>query len=139
MAPRNSSDSGLPQNFHLKKKENKMRYLQSTTQFSSVAQPCLTFCNPMDCSTPGFPVHHQFPELAQTHLHRVGDETNHLILCCPLLLLPSIFPIIRVFSNELALHIKWLRYWSLSFSISPSNEYPGLIFFRMDWLDLLVV
>ena len=73
MAPRNSSDSGLPQNFHLKKKENKMRYLQSTTQFSSVAQPCLTFCNPMDCSTPGFPVHHQFPELAQTHVHQVSD------------------------------------------------------------------
>ena len=65
--------------------------------------------------------------------------SNHLILCCPLLLLPSIFPIIRVFSNELALHIKWLRYWSLSFSISPSNEYSGLISFRMDWLDLFAV
>ena len=73
MAPRNSSDSGLPQNFHLKKKENKMRYLQSTTQFSSVAQPCLTFCNPMDCSTPGFPVHHQLLEFTQTHAHWVGD------------------------------------------------------------------
>ena len=65
--------------------------------------------------------------------------SNHLILCCPLLLLPSIFPSIRVFSNELALHIRWPKYGSFSFSISPSNEYPGLISFRMDWLDLLVV
>ena len=64
---------------------------------------------------------------------------NHLILCCPLLLLPSIFPSIRVFSNESALHIKWPKYWSLSFNISPSNEHPGLISFRMDWLDLLAV
>ena len=65
--------------------------------------------------------------------------SNHLILCCPLLLLPSIFPSIRVFSNESALHIRWPKYWSFSFSISPSNEHPGLISFRMDWLDLLVV
>ena len=65
--------------------------------------------------------------------------TNHLILCCPLLLLPSIFPSIRVFSNELVLHIRWLKYWSSSFSISPSNEYSGPISFRMDWLDLLAV
>ena len=65
--------------------------------------------------------------------------SNHLILCCPLLLLPSIFPSIRVFSNELALHIRWPKYWSFSFNISPSNEHPGLIFFRIDWLDLLEV
>ena len=65
--------------------------------------------------------------------------SNHLILCCPLLLLPSIFPIIRVFSNESALHIRWPKYWSFSSDISPSNEYPGLISFRMDWLDLLAV
>ena len=65
--------------------------------------------------------------------------SNHLILCRPLLLLPSIFPSIRVFSNESALHIRWPKYWSFSFSISPSNEHPGLMFFRMDWLDLLVV
>ena len=83
----------------------------------------------MDCSTPGFPVHHQLPELAQTHL----------ILCHPLLLLPSIFSNIRVFSNESALRIRWLKYWSFSFNISLSNEHPGLIYFRMDWLDLLAV
>ena len=65
--------------------------------------------------------------------------SNHLILCCPLLLLPSIFPSIRVFSNELALCIRWPKYWSFSFNISPSNEHPGLIFFRIDWLDLLAV
>ena len=65
--------------------------------------------------------------------------SNHFILCCPRLLLPSIFPSIRVFSNELALHIRWLKYWSFSFNISPSNEHPGLISFRMDWLDLLAV
>ena len=65
--------------------------------------------------------------------------SNHLILCCPLLLPPSVFPSVRVFSNELALHIRWPRYWSFSFSISPSNEYSGLIFFSMDWLDLLAV
>ena len=93
----------------------------------------------MDCTTPGFPVHHQLLELAQTHVHPVGDAINHLILCHPLLLLPSIFPSIRVFSNESALHIRWPEYWSFSFSISPSNEYSGLISFRSDWLDLLAV
>ena len=92
----------------------------------------------MDCRTPGFPVHYQLPELAQTHIHRVGDAIN-LSLCCPLLLLPSMFPSIRVFSNESALHIKWTKYWRFSLSISPSNEHPGLISFRMDWLDLLAV
>ena len=90
----------------------------------------------MDCSTPGFPIHHQLPKLAQTHVHRVGDA---IILCRPLLLLPSIFPCIRVFSNESALHIRWPKYWSFRFSISPSNESSGLISFRMDWLDLLAV
>ena len=89
----------------------------------------------MDCSTPGLPVHHQLPEVTQTHVHRVGDA----ILCCPLLLLPSIFPRIRVFSHESVLHIRWPKYWSFSISISPSNEYSGLISFRMDWLDLLAV
>ena len=78
-------------------------------------------------STPGFPVHHQLLELAQTHVHQIGDA----ILCGPLLLLPSIFPSIRVFSNESVLHIRWPKYWS--FSISPSNEYSGLISFRIDW------
>ena len=94
----------------------------------------------MDCSTPAFPVHHQLPELAQT---RVIIESvmpsNHLILYCPLFLVPSIFPSIRVFSRESVLHIRWPKYWSLSFSISPSNEYSGLMSFRMDWLDLLAV
>ena len=108
-------------------------------QFSSVAQSCLTLCDPMVCSTPGLPVHHQFPQHAQTHVIESVMPSNHLILCHPLLLLPSIFPSIRVFSNESVLHIRWPKYWSFSFSISPSNEYSGLISFRMDWLDLLAV
>ena len=103
--------------------------------FSSVAQSCPTLCNLVDCSMPGFPVHHQLLELAQTHVHRV----SHAILGSPLLLPPSIFPSIRVFSNESVLLIRWPTYWSFSFSISPSNEYSGLIFFRMDWFDLLAV
>ena len=107
-------------------------------QFSSVAQSGLTLCDPMDSSTPGFPVHHQLPDLAQTHVHQVCDAIQHLILCSPLLL-PSVFPSIRVFSNDSVLCIRWPKYWSFSFSISPSNEYLGLISFRMDWLDLLAV
>ena len=93
----------------------------------------------MDCSTPGFPVHHQLPELAQTHVHQVMMPSNRLILCCPLLFLPSVFPSIRVFSNELALQIRWPNCWRFSFSISPSNEYSGLISFRIGWLELHVV
>ena len=89
----------------------------------------------MDCSTLGFPIHRQLPELFQTQVHWVGDA---IILCHPLLP-PSIFPSIRVFSNESVLRIRWLKYWSFSFSISPSNEHPGLISFSMDWLDLLGV
>ena len=108
-------------------------------QFSSVTQSCLTLCDPIDCSTPGFRVHHQFPEPTQTQVHRVVDVFNHLILCCPLLLLPSVFLSIRVFSNESAPHIRWPKYWSFNFNISPTNEHPGLISFRMDWLDLLAV
>ena len=111
----------------------------SSVQFSSVALSCLTLCNPMGCSMPGFPIHHQPPELTQTRVHWVGDASNHLILCHPLLLPPSVFPSIRVFSNELVLHIRWPKYWSFSFSISLSNEYSGLISFRMDWLDFLAV
>ena len=105
-------------------------------QFSSVAQSCLTFCNPMNRSTPGLPIHHHLPEFTQTHVHRVRDA-SHLILCCPLLLLPPIPPRIRVFSNESTLRIGWPKYWSFSFSIIPSKAHPGLISFRMDWLDLL--
>ena len=88
---------------------------------------------------PGFPVHHQLPELAQTHVHWVGDAYNHLILCRLLLLLPSIFPSIRVSSNESVLCIRWPKYWSCSFSISTSNEYSGLISFRIDWFGFLEV
>ena len=107
--------------------------------FSSVAQSCPTLRNPMNCSTAGLPVHHQLPEFTQTHLHWIGDAIQPLILCRPLLLLPSIFPSIRLFSNESVLRISWPKYWSFSFSISLSNEYSGLISFRMDWLDLLAV
>ena len=93
----------------------------------------------MDCSKPGFLVRHQLPKLTQTPDIEFVMPSNHLILCRPLLLLPSIFPSIRVFSNESALLIRWPKYWSFSFNISPSNEYSGLISFRMDWLDLLPV
>ena len=109
------------------------------SQFSSVAQLCPTLCNPMDGSTPGLPVHHQLPESTQTHVHQLVMPSSHFILCHPLLLLPSIPPSIRVFSSESPLHIRWPKYWSFSFSISPSNEYSGLISFKMDWLDLLAV
>ena len=93
----------------------------------------------MDCSILGFPVHHQCLELTQTHVHRVGDTIQPSHPCCPLLLPPSIFSSIRVFSIESVLHIRWPKYWSFSISISPYNEYSGLISFRMDWLDLLAV
>ena len=96
-------------------------------------------CDPMDCSMLGLPVHHQLPELAQTHVHELVMPSNHLILCRLLLLLPSVFPSIRVFSDESVLCIRWPKYWSFSFSISPSNEYSGLTSFSMDWLDLLAV
>ena len=91
----------------------------------------------MNHSMPGFSVHYQLPVLIQTHFHQSVMPSNHLILSQPLLLLPSIFPSISVFSNESALPIRWPEYWSFSFSISPSNEYSGLISFRIDWLDLL--
>ena len=94
---------------------------------------------PMDCSTPGFPVFHYLLEFAQTRVHSVHDAIQPPILCHPLLLLPSVFLSIRVFSNELAVHIEWPKYWSFSFSISPSNEYSGLISFRINWFDLLAI
>ena len=93
----------------------------------------------MNCSMPGLPVHHQLPESTQTHVHWVRMPSNHLILCHPLLLLPSIFPRIRVFSNDSVLHNRWPKYWGFSFNISPSNKYSGLISFRMDWLNLCAV
>ena len=91
----------------------------------------------MDCSMPGLPVHHHLPEFTQLMSIELVMPSNHLILCRPLLLLPSVFPSIRVFSNESTLRMRWPKYWSFSFSISPSNEHPGLISFRMDWLDVL--
>ena len=109
------------------------------SQFSSVAQLCQTLCDPMDCSMPVFPVHHQLWSLHKLMSTVSVTPSNHLILCQPLLLPPSVFPSIRVFSNESDLLIRWPKYWSFSFSISPFNEYSGLTSFRMDWLDLLAV
>ena len=110
------------------------------TQFSSVSQSCQILCNPMNHSMPSLSVHHHH---SQSPPKLMSIESvmpyNHLILCRPLLLLPSIFPSIRMFSKESALRIRWPKYWSFSFNISPSNEHPGLISFRMDWLDLLTV
>ena len=100
---------------------------------------CSTFWDPIDCSTPGFPVLHSLLEFAQTHVIEPVMLSNYLILCCPLLLSSSIFPSIRVFSIESVLHMRWPKCWSFSFSISPSNEHSGLISFRMDRLDLLAV
>ena len=110
-------------------------HIPSCIQFSSVAQLCPALCDPMDWSMPGLPVHHQLPEFTQTHVHWAGDaiQPSHPLLS------PSppasIFPSIRVFSNESVLHIRWPKYWSFGFSISPSNEYSGLISFRVDRLD----
>ena len=108
-------------------------------QLSSAAQSCPTLCDPMDCNLPGFPVHHQLPEPTPLMSIMLVMPSNHLVLCHPLLLLPSVFPSIRVFSNESVLHIRWPKYWSFSFCISLSNEYSGLISSRIDWLDLLAV
>ena len=103
-----------------------------TYQFSSVAKSCLTLCNPMNRNTPGLPVHHRLLEFTQTHVCRVRDaiQPSHPLSSpsAP----ASIFPSIRVFSNESVIWIRWPKYWSFSFSISPSNEYSGLIYFRMD-------
>ena len=110
-----------------------------SVQLSSVAQSCQALCDPMDCSTPGLPVHHQLQSLLKLMSIESVMPSNHLILCFPLLLLLSIFPSSWVFSNESALRIRWTKYWSFSFRISPSNEYLGLISFRMGWLDLLAV
>ena len=111
--------------------------VSSPVQFS--LQSCLILCNPTDCSTPGFPVHHKSKSLLKLMSIESAMPSNHLILCYPLFLLPSIFPSIRVFSNESVLSIRWPKYWSFSFSISTSNEYSGLISFRVDCLDLFAV
>ena len=114
-------------------------YNFNSVQFSSVTQSCPSLWEPMNRSMPGLPVHHQMLEFNQTHVHRVSDaiQPSHSLLS------PSppalIFPRIRVFSNESALRVKWPKYWSFSFNISPSNEHLGLISFRMHWLDLLAV
>ena len=116
-------------------------WLSTHMYISSVAQSCLTLCGPMDCRTPGFPVHHQFPELAHTHVHQVSDaiKPSHPLSSLSPPTFSANFPSIRVFSNESVLHIRWPKYWNFSFSISPSNEYSGLISFKIDWFDLLAV
>ena len=108
-------------------------------QFSSVAQSSPTVCNPVNHSTPGLPVHHQLPEFTQTPVHRVSDAIQPPHLLSFPLLLPLIPPSIRVFSNESALCMRWPKYWSFSFSISPFSDYLGLISFKIIWLDLLAV
>ena len=122
-----------PRSFHVRVPEDLWLFI--SVQFSLVCQSCPTLCDPMDCSTPGLPVHHQLLEITQLMSIASVMSSNHLILCRPLLLLPSIFPSIKVFSNESVLCIRWPKYWSFSFSISPSSEYSGLISFRIDWLD----
>ena len=105
----------------------------------SVSQSCTTLCDPMNLSTPGLPVHTSSRSLLKLMPIELVMPSNHLILYHPLLLLPPIFPSIRVFSNESTLRMRWPEYWSFSFSISPSSEHPGRISLRMDWLDLLAV
>ena len=129
-------DGALIESELLRKWTIRFFHVASSVQFTQ-SRP--TVCDPMDCSTPGLPVHHQLQSLLRLMSIESVMPSNHLILCHPLLLLPSIIPSIRVFPNELALHIRWPKYWSFSFSISPSNEYSGLISFRMDWLDLFAV
>ena len=106
---------------------------------NSVTQSCSTLCNPMDCSTSGFPVHHQLQNLLKLVSIELVMPSSHLILCRSLLLLPPTSPSNRVSSNESTLCMRWPKYWSFSFSIISSKEIPGLISFRMDWLDLLAV
>ena len=112
---------------------------ESSVQLSSVPQSCPTLCDPMDCSTPGLLSIINSQSLLKLVSIESVMPSNHLILSRPLLLSPTIFPSIRVFSNESVLPVRCPKYWSFSFSISPSNEHPGLISFRMDWLDLLTV
>ena len=116
---------------------NKSFYV--SMHFSSVTQSCPTLCDPMNRSRPGLPVHHQLPEFTQTHAHRVSDGIQPSHPLSSPSHLPPVPPSIRVFFNESTLRMRWPKYWSFSFSISSSNEHPGLISFRMDWLDLLAV
>ena len=112
-------------------------FVEHSVQFSSVAQLCSTLCDPMDCSTPGFPVHHQLLELAQIHVHQVSDAIQPSHLLSSSSPMPSTFPNIRVFSSESVLHIRWQKYLNFSISFNPSNEYSGLSSFRTHQLDLL--
>ena len=120
------------------KKKNYNSSKESYSQFSSIAQSCPTFCNPMEAHQASLSITNSWSSLRLMSIMSVMPS-NHLIHCHPLLFLPSIFPSIRVFSIELVLHIRWPKYWRLSFSISPYSECSGLISFRMDWLDLLAV
>ena len=123
----------------LQRVQSLVGYTHSSVQFSSVAQSHLSLCDPMNHSTPGLPVHHQLPEFTQTHVHRVSDAiqpSHSLWSSSPPAPNPSQH---QGFSNESTLHIRWPKHWSFSFSIIPSKEHPGLISFRMDWLDLLTV
>ena len=136
--PSHLLSSPSPSAFNLSQHQDLFKWVSSSHQFNSVAQSCPTLCNPMNRSTPGFPVHHQLLEFTQTHVHWVGDaiQPSH-----PLSSLSPAFNLssIRVFSNESVLCIRWPKYWSFSFSITPSNEYSGLLSFRMDWLNLFAV
>ena len=123
---------------HMSQTQNSARHTVST-RFCSVAQSCPTLCASMDCSTPGFPVLHHLLQPAQTHVHWVSDAIQPSHPLSSLLLLHSIFPSIRVFSNESVLRMRWPKYWNFSLSICPSNKYSGLIPFRIDWFDLLAV
>ena len=111
----------------------------SSVQFSLVIQSCPTLCDPMNHSTPGFPVHHHLLEFTQITSIEPVTPSSHLILCRPLLLLPPISPSIRVLSNGSTLHMRWSKYWTFSLSLSPFSEHPGLVSFRMDWFYLLAV
>ena len=118
---------------------SRVRFLVTPWTAAYQAPPSMGFSKQEYWSGVPLPVHHQLLEHAQTHVHQVDDASNHLILCRPLFLLPSIFPSIRVFSKGSVLCIRWPKYWSFSFSISPSSKYSGLISFRIDWFDFLAV
>ena len=122
-----------------RRSKSTLKEINPEYSLEEVAQSCLTLCDSIDHSTPGLTIHQQIPESTKPMCIGSVMPSNHLILCQPLFLSPSIFPSIRVFSNESVLPIKWPKYWSFSFSISPSHEYSGLISFRMDWFDLLAV
>ena len=124
------------QNFHI---YHFLKYFLIISMFSSITQSCPTLCNPMNHSTPGLPVHHQLPDSLKLMSIESVMTSSHLVLCHPLLLLPPIPPSIRVFSNMSALPMRWPKYWTFSCIIILSKEIPGLISFRMDWLDLLAV